>query len=39
MSHDSGLAKVYLTVDALDECDSDLPQLLDLIARNSSKTI
>jgi hypothetical protein len=38
MLHDStSLARVYLIVDALDECDSELPQLLDLIARNSSE--
>jgi NACHT domain len=28
--------RVYLMVDDLDECDSELPRLLDLIARNSS---
>jgi NACHT domain len=38
MLHDStSIARVYLMVDALDECDSELPQLLDLIARNSSE--
>jgi len=30
------LAKVYLIVDGLDECQSDLPQLLDLIVSTSS---
>ena len=35
---DSSLARVYLMVDALDECDSNLSQLLDLIARNDSKS-
>ncbi|KAI9775383.1 MAG: hypothetical protein M1839_001238 [Geoglossum umbratile] len=33
----SSLGKVFLMVDALDECDSGLPQLLDLIAPNSSE--
>jgi hypothetical protein len=37
MLHDSALARVYLMVDALDECDSGLSQLLDLITRNSSE--
>ena len=37
MLHDSSLAKVYLMVDALDECDSNSSQLLDLIARNTSE--
>jgi hypothetical protein len=37
MLHDSSLATVYLMVDALDECDSELSQLLDLIAHNTSK--
>jgi hypothetical protein len=32
MLNDSGLERVYLVVDALDECDSGLPQLLDIIA-------
>jgi hypothetical protein len=36
MLHDSSLARVYLMVDALDECTSKLSQLLDLIARNTS---
>ena len=35
MLHDSSLARVYLMVDALDECDSELSQLLDLIAHNT----
>ena len=33
--HDSSLARVYLMVDALDECNSKLSQLLDLIAPNT----
>jgi hypothetical protein len=37
MLHDSSLTKVYLMVDALDECDFDLLHLLDLITRNSSE--
>src|SRR5207248_7527624 len=32
MLDDLNLARVYLMVDALDECDSELPQLLELIA-------
>jgi hypothetical protein len=35
MLHDPSLAKVYLMVDALDECASDLSDLLDLITCNS----
>jgi hypothetical protein len=35
--HDSSLTRVYLMVDALDECDSELSQLLDLIVRNISR--
>ena len=35
MLHDSSLAKVYLMVDALDECASELSHLLLLITRNS----
>jgi NACHT domain len=37
MLHNSSLARVYLIVDALDECNSKLSKLLDLIARNTSK--
>ena len=36
MLHDSRLPRVYLVVDALDECESGLFQLLDLIVRNAS---
>ena len=36
MLHDSCLQRVYLVVDALDECDSGLFQILDLIVRNVS---
>ena len=39
MLHDSSLPRVYLMVDALDECDSELSQLLDLISRNDSKPL
>ena len=31
MLHDSRLTRVYLVIDALDECESGLLQLLDLI--------
>lgn len=34
-----GLAKVYLIVDGLDECQSGLPQLLDLIVSTSSSQV
>ena len=37
MLHDSSLARDYLMVDALDECDSELSQLLDLIIHNTSE--
>ncbi|KAF7508093.1 hypothetical protein GJ744_009675 [Endocarpon pusillum] len=37
MLHDASLARVYLMVDALDECNSGLSQLLDFIARNTSE--
>ena len=37
MLHDPSLARVYLMIDALDECDSELSQLLDLIAHNTSE--
>ena len=33
---DSDLRKTFLVIDALDECVTDLPQLLDLIAHKSS---
>ncbi|KAG5805227.1 hypothetical protein H9Q74_009701 [Fusarium xylarioides] len=33
---DPALGKVYLVIDALDECVTDLPQLLDLIVQKSS---
>ena len=36
MLHDPRLTRVYLVVDALDECESGLLQLLDLIVRNVS---
>src|SRR5439155_4411483 len=36
MLHDPHLTRVYLVVDALDECESGLLQLLDLIVRNVS---
>lgn len=32
---DPSLGKVYLLIDALDECDSDLPQLLNLVTRTT----
>lgn len=35
---DSSLARVYLMVDALDECDSNIFRLLDLIADSSSRS-
>ncbi|KAI9863919.1 MAG: hypothetical protein M1824_005957 [Vezdaea acicularis] len=35
--HDSSLTRVYLMIDALDECNSELSHLCDLIARNSSE--
>lgn len=35
MLRDTVLTQAFLVVDALDECESDLPQLLDLIARTS----
>ena len=34
--HDSSIPGVYLIVDALDECESGLSQLLDLISRTAS---
>ena len=37
MLNDPSLSRVYLMVDALDECDSELSQLLDLIALETSK--
>jgi hypothetical protein len=37
MLKDPGLPRVYLVLDALDECDSGLPQLLDLIASHGSE--
>jgi hypothetical protein len=36
MLHDPRLTRVYLIVDALDECDAGLSHLLDLIVRNAS---
>ncbi|KAL2005187.1 hypothetical protein VTN00DRAFT_3037 [Thermoascus crustaceus] len=36
MLHDSSVPRVYLIVDALDECESGLSQLLDLISRTAS---
>lgn len=36
MLHDPRLTKVYLIIDALDECESGLLRLLDLIVRNAS---
>src|SRR5438876_168968 len=36
MLQDPRLATVYLVVDALDECESGLSQLLDIIIRNTS---
>jgi hypothetical protein len=36
MLHDPRLTRVYLLVDALDECESGLLQLLDLIVQNAS---
>jgi hypothetical protein len=37
MLDDSSLARVYMMVDALDECTSDLSHPLSLIARHTSK--
>ena len=37
--NDSSLPRVYLIVDALDECDSGLSQLLDTIALSGSKSL
>jgi NACHT domain len=37
MLKDPGLPRVYLMLDALDECDSGLPQLLDLITSHGSE--
>ncbi len=37
MLDDSSLARVYLMVDAVDECDSDQLKLLDFIADSRSK--
>jgi hypothetical protein len=34
--HDSSLQTTYLIVDALDECETDRPKLLDFIVQNSS---
>jgi hypothetical protein len=34
--HDSTLKEGYLIIDALDECETDLPELLDLITRSAS---
>jgi hypothetical protein len=39
MSSDPSLARVYLLVDALDECDDNLRELLDLITSNDCKSI
>ncbi|KAF2142276.1 uncharacterized protein K452DRAFT_29125, partial [Aplosporella prunicola CBS 121167] len=36
--NDANLEKTCLIIDALDECTIDLPELLDFIARNSSKS-
>ena len=36
MLHDSSVPRIYLIVDALDECESGLSQLLDLISRTAS---
>jgi hypothetical protein len=36
MLQDPSLKRMYLIVDALDECESELPQLLDLIVRSAS---
>ena len=38
MLNDSSLPRVYLMVDALDECDSGLSQLLDAIAFSESES-
>jgi hypothetical protein len=35
---DPDLQGAYLVIDALDECETDLPRLLDLIVRNSTKS-
>ena len=34
--HDSTLQTTYLIIDALDECEENLPELLDFVAQNSS---
>jgi hypothetical protein len=39
MLHDIRLTKVYLVVDALDECDEDLEPLLDLIGNASTPRV
>jgi hypothetical protein len=36
MLQDPSLKRMYLIVDALDECESELSQLLDLIVRSAS---
>ena len=39
MLHDSSLTRVYLVVDALDECESGLSQLVDVIVKNASSSL
>ena len=36
MFHDPGLMEAYVIIDALDECETGLPQLLDFIIKNTS---
>jgi NACHT domain len=36
MLHDPGLRGAYMIIDALDECETGLPQLLDFIVHNAS---
>jgi hypothetical protein len=36
MLHDPGLRGAYVIIDALDECETGLPQLLDFIVKNAS---
>ena len=38
MLHDPDLTRVYLVVDALDECESKLSELIGLIVQNASKS-
>lgn len=36
MTHDNALGRVYLVIDALDECKAGLPDLLDLVVQSSA---